>query len=585
MQDMVAPESTKQFMTRSNQVCGDNPPNGGTYELSSVRLPRLSGARLSVLLSILESPARRLLLPKLFRIAGVMAFRARYIQEAPTFQPAYHPQEVAENSLTPAEWPHEMAKIGRGFRFPTVHDYATAYRNGTISPEQVAANVVRAIESSHRAAPPLGAVIAMSSADVLRQGRESATRIRGGRALSVWDGVPVAVKDELDMVPYPTTVGTSFLGGAPATVDATVVARLRAAGALLIGKTNMHEIGIGVTGLNLRQGTPRNPYAPAHYTGGSSSGSAAAVAAGLCPMAVGADGGGSIRIPSAFCGLVGLKPTYGRVSEFGAAPLCWSVAHVGPMAATATDAALGYAAMAGADVRDPNSLRQPRPTLEGWDNLDLRDLRLGVFRPWFQHAAPEVVGCCESLLRQLQHMGAQVREIVIPDLELARVAHAITICSEMAEALKHEYREHRSDFNPDVRLNLVLAYTFGATDYVQAQRVRTRMMSHFERAFAEVDAVITPTTGVTAPEIHPHALRHGESDLAILTEIMRFATVANLTGLPAISFPAGYDSAGLPVGMQAIGRPFDERTLLRLALASEQVVERRRPQIFFPILN
>lgn len=572
-------------MKRSDQACGENHPTGSNYELSSVRLPRLSGTPLAALLAVLESPARQLALPKLLQTAGVTALRARHIQESPTFQPAYHPRQEAENSLPQTEWPRDTAKSRPGFRYPTVQDYAAAYRDGTITPEHVAANVVRAIADSQRTDPPLGAVIATRPEDVLQQGRESARRHRDGRALGPLDGVPVAVKDELDMVPYPTSVGTSFLGGKPATVDATVVARLRAAGALLIGKTNMHEIGIGVTGLNLRQGTPRNPYGPAHYTGGSSSGSAAAVAAGLCPMAVGADGGGSIRIPSAFCGLVGLKPTYGRVSEFGAAPLCWSVAHIGPMATTAADAALGYAVMAGADARDPNSLRQPRPEMNGWDNLDLQGLRLGIFRPWFQHAAPEIVNHCEALLHQLQGLGAQVREVVIPDLEAARVAHAITISSEMAEAMKHAYPAHRKDFNPDVRLNLALAYSLGASDYVQAQRVRTRMMSHFERAFAEVDAVITPTTGVTAPGIPSDALRHGESDLGTLSEIMRFVTVANLTGLPAISFPAGYDGAGLPIGMQAIGRPFDERTLLRLALAAEHGIEWRPPQIRYSVLN
>ena len=170
-------------------------------------------------------------------------------------------------------------------------------------------------------------MIAVNRDDVMKQAREATQRIKAGKPLSIFDGVPVAVKDELDMVPYPTTVGTSFLGKSPAKEDATVVARMRAAGALLVGKTNMHEIGINVTGLNPHHGTTRNPYNTDHFTGGSSSGSATAVAAGLVPVAIGADGGGSIRIPASFCGVFGLKPTFGRVSEHGAAPLCWSVAH------------------------------------------------------------------------------------------------------------------------------------------------------------------------------------------------------------------------------------------------------------------
>ncbi len=222
--------------------------------------------------------------------------------------------------------------------------------------------MLTAIEASDATKPPLRTFIASNPDDVLRQAEAATHRIRNGQALSLLDGVPVAVKDEVDMVPCPTTVGTAFLGPRPAKQDSTVVARMRATGAVLLGKTNMHEIGIGVTGLNLHHGTPRNPYNPDHYTGGSSSGSAAAVAAGLCPVAISADGGGSIRIPSSFCGLVGLKPTFGRISEFGAAPLCWSLAHLGAIAATATDAALAYGVLAGPDPQDANSLHQPSPT-------------------------------------------------------------------------------------------------------------------------------------------------------------------------------------------------------------------------------
>jgi Asp-tRNA(Asn)/Glu-tRNA(Gln) amidotransferase A subunit family amidase len=209
----------------------------------------------------------------------------------------------------------------------------------------------------------LSIFVAWEQADLLAQATASAQRLREGRPLSPLDGVPVAVKDELDLRGFGTSVGTRFLGKQPAAEDSTAVARLRAAGALLLGKVNMHEIGIGVTGQNPHHGTVRNPYDPQRHTGGSSSGSAAAVAAGFCPIAIGADGGGSIRIPASLCGVVGLKPTYGRVSETGAAPLDWSVAHIGPLGATARDVALGYAAIAGL-TGDPNTLHQPALTLE-----------------------------------------------------------------------------------------------------------------------------------------------------------------------------------------------------------------------------
>jgi len=197
----------------------------------------------------------------------------------------------------------------------------------------------------------------------------------------------------------------------PAERDSTIVARFREMGALLIGKANMTEIGMGVTGLNPHHGTTRNPYNPDHYTGGSSSGPATSVAAGFAPVALGADGGGSVRTPSSFCGLVGLKATFGRISELGAAPLCWSVAHNGPLAATTTDCALAYAVISGPDVDDPLTWHQPKPTLEGWNNLDLSDLTLGVYWKWFHHSDPEVATACEKLLDKFGRMGAKIKEI------------------------------------------------------------------------------------------------------------------------------------------------------------------------------
>jgi Asp-tRNA(Asn)/Glu-tRNA(Gln) amidotransferase A subunit family amidase len=360
---------------------------------------------------------------------------------------------------------------------------------------------------------------------------------------------------------------------------------MRAAGALLIGKANMHEIGIGVTGLNPNTGTTRNPYDTDHFTGGSSSGPGTAVAAGLCPVAIGADGGGSIRIPASFCGTVGLKPTFGRISEYGAFPLCWSVAHLGPLADSATDAALAYAVMAGPDLKDPNSLHQPEPTLKDWDKLNMRGLRLGIFWPWFRHASDEVVSACEAMLREFEKMGASLHEVSIPDMEAARVAHSITILSEMVQSMNATYAEHHKEHGMDVRTNLALAKALSASDYVQAQRVRTRLITSFNAAMENVDMILTPSTGLVAPAIPTGALPDGNSDLTTVIEIMRFATPANLTGQPAISFPVGYNPHGLPIGMQAIGHNWQETSLLGLALVAEQFVERREPRVHYNLMQ
>jgi Asp-tRNA(Asn)/Glu-tRNA(Gln) amidotransferase A subunit family amidase len=556
------------------------------YDLKSVKLPYLSGGLLKLFASLVEGPLRGLLAPGLFESGGVNWLRNQHFDENPTYQPIHFTGDLQrESSAVPEDELSFEASRTKGFQFASVFDFARAYRDGTITPEQIAEKVLDAMEASEGGDKPLKAFIAVDRVDVMRQARESTERIKAGEPLSILDGVPVAIKDEMDMTPYPTTVGTAFLGRTPAAEDATVVARLRSAGALLVGKANMHEIGINVTGLNPVHGTTRNPYNPDHFTGGSSSGPATAVAAGLVPVAIGADGGGSIRIPASFCGLVGLKATHGRISEYGAFPMDWSIAHIGPLAGSTTDAALIYALIAGPDLKDPVSLHQPLPTLKGWDNPDIKGLKLGVYRPWFRHADAEVVSACEAILGEYEKMGCEILEIVIPDLEANRVAHSITILSEMAQAMNTTYDKHHKEHALDVRINLAMARQLAATDYITAQRVRTRMINHFKHAFQQVDMILTPTTGMAAPEIRKGALPDGESDLTTTIEIMRFVTAANMTGLPAISFPAGYTQKGLPIGMQAIGKAWDEVNLLRIALAAERVVERKAPQVYYRILD
>jgi Asp-tRNA(Asn)/Glu-tRNA(Gln) amidotransferase A subunit family amidase len=553
------------------------------YDLKSVKLPRMAGKTLKAFVRLLDSPAGTLIIPKLMKDAGIAALREMKIDESPTFFP-FRDFDGKPAAGRPALPDIKENSKPEGFSFKTSADYVNAYREGKVSPIDVAERAVKAIEDSNAAAPPLRAIIASYKDDVMRQAEESAARYREGKSLGPFDGVPVGVKDEVDMTPYPTTVGTKFIGSHPAKEDSTVVARMRAAGAMLIGKANMHEIGIGVTGQNPHLGFARNPYNPNHYTGGSSSGPASAVGAGLCPVAIGADGGGSIRIPASFCGVVGIKPTFARVSEFGAAPLCWSVAHIGPIAASVRDAVLSYAVMAGPDENDPNSRKQPKPLFDGIEDTNLKGLKIGVYWPWFRHASPEVVAKCEAMLNHLTSLGAEIVEVAIPGLEATRVSHVITITSEMNNTMDRYWKEHKNDFSPEVKTSLVLARTFTSRDYVQAQRVRTRTMESFDRALKDVDVIVTPSTGITAPAIPPDALPDGDSDLTTLTEIMRFAVAANFTGLPAISFPAGYDSAGLPVGFQAMGRPWQEHVLFRLAWAGERFVERKKPQVLYKIL-
>jgi Asp-tRNA(Asn)/Glu-tRNA(Gln) amidotransferase A subunit family amidase len=573
------------------------------YDLKSVKLPRVGGVGLRLLAALAEHPLTRgLILPQLLANGGVTAMRRMRVEEAMTFLPLRAAEQPARDyappdlSLIPAQASPPGPPLGdasiaaqRGgagqgaFRFWRVRDFCEAYGSGRTTPEEVARRVLEAIEASERLTPAMRCFIAASREDVLRQARESTERWKAGRALGPLDGAPIAVKDEIDMLPHPTTLGTRFSRRMPE-ADATVVARLRRAGALLIGKTNMHEIGIMPSGINPHHGAARNPYNPAHESGGSSSGSGAAVAAGLCPAALGADGGGSIRIPAAFCGVVGLKPTFGRIAGTGANVMGSTIGHLGPIAATAEDAALVYAAIAGPDPDDPSSIHQPDVRVDGLDQGDLAGVRLGIFREWFTHAAPEVVRACEALVGGLAERGAALVEIEIPELFSAYVAHAVTALAEIG-LFAEENIEHLSEFAYVSRLPLAMVRAMNPNDYLHAARIRTRVMRRFDEALRHCDVIVTPTTAVTAPRYPDRALPHGESNLSLVIEIMRFVNPGNLTGLPAISIPAGYDSAGLPVGLHLMGRHWEEALLLRIAYAAAPLVAVRRPEVWFDVLG
>ena len=563
-----------------------------TYDLTEVQAPRASGTMLKVLVSLVEgSITGRLLSHKLLSDSGILDMRDAESESVHPVQPPYLPRTGASDPimhgpvLDIAPLQHESPARTPGFSFETAADFVRAYQSGQLSPSDVAERVLENTTWSESLAPKMRFFIAQNADDVRKQAEASTRRWQRGEPAGMLDGVPVAVKDELDQSGYPTTVGTRFLGNTPSNRDATVVGRLREQGAILIGKTNMHEIGMGVTGINPHHGACRNPYDPARSPGGSSSGPAATVAAGLCPIAVGADGGGSIRIPASFNGVVGLKCTFGRVSEHGAAPLCWSVAHVGPIAATVQDTALAYAIMAGPDARDPNSQNQPNVHLEGLYRDDLQNVRIGIFGPWFEHAEPDVVASCKAALEPLLAAGATLVPIEIPELRLLQAVHLVTIVSEMAAAHQQYYAKNRKAYGHDVRGNLALARQLSARDYVHAQRLRQRLCAHFAGAFQTVDMIATPTTGCTAPLIPDSALRTGLSDLELTARIMRYAQPGNLTGLPAISVPAGYDKAGLPVGLQLMGPPWSEDQLLRYARVVERGVERKQPTVFRRLLG
>ncbi|MCP5205808.1 MAG: amidase [Hahellaceae bacterium] len=559
-----------------------------SYDLKSLHVPRVWGRALRTLVSLLENGYTNQIVKKqLFKEGGLSRLNDIYIDNPPVNMPQHEATaerdpgkiEAAEKAFSR----HHPNYSHSDFQYPSYRHYAEAYRQQQASPVQIAERIIDALDAQQST---INAVINFNEQYIRLQAEESAQRIKAGKPRSDLEGVPVAVKDEIDTVPYTTSVGTQIYGlDGSAKDDATVVARLKAAGALIIGKANMHEIGIGVTGANPHFGVCRNPYDPGFHTGGSSSGSAAAVAAGLCPIAIAADGGGSVRIPAAMCGQVGLKATWSRISEMGAAPLCWSVAHIGPIGCTVDDVALSYKLMAGADPHDPWTLKQPTPHLIDYLNDKLDGLRLGIYTEWFSHASKDIVDCCDNAIDILVKHGAVRKSVVINGLENQRLAHVVTIGSEMLTAVEREFAKGTDKFALDTRINLALASSFSSKDYIKAQRLRAQAIEEYAKVFEQADVILTPCTGVVAPEINVKALPDGESDLATLTEIMRFVTPANLTGLPAITVPVGYSSTGLPIGLQIMGRAWEEHVLLRLARIVEKHISKVKPRVFYHLLD
>ncbi len=533
-------------------------------ELPALRNPLV----LKLWLGLMRSPLSGLVSEAVLRQLDLPAWRRASLPEPPTFYPAPPRQGNGE------PWDRE-ALAAQVMRLPgpsRVRLLREGYDKGAWNPEQVAEAFLAAWQKSEAVAPPLRAFVAVDPDHVRQQARNARERWERAAILSYLDGIPLAVKDELHLPPYPTTFGLKPLQYRPLQASAAVQ-QWEGAGALLVGKTNMHEFGMGVTGLNLTYGTARNPYAVEHAPGGSSSGSAVAVAAGLVPIALGGDAGGSIRIPAAFCGVYGLKPTYGRVSLAKAGPLTWTVGHLGPLAATVLDLALGFVYLAGPEARDRLTWGQPRPNFSEWDVVGLRGLSVGVDRAWMAQVPREIADALEDLLTGLARQGLRVEEVKLPYLEEAMLAHLVTVGVELSHAVSRWLEQVGVPFSrlaPDVQSMMGMAARFTGRDYLRAQQWRTRMARALDEILHRVSVLLTPATGTLPPRLSPGVLRHGELNTTLLLRIMRFAFLTNLTGHPSLVFPLGLTSRGLPLAAQAIGRYWDEATLLQLAWYVEQ---------------
>ena len=416
----------------------------------------------------------------------------------------------------------------------------------------------------------------------LEAARTAEAELQAGRAVGPLHGVPYAPKDLYNTKGVRTTGGSKILADFVPLDDATVVGRLRAAGAIVLGKLNMHEFAYGPEGLNAHYGDARNPWdRGAHrIAGGSSSGSAVAVAAALCPGALGSDTGGSIRIPAALCGISGIKPTYGRVSRAGVLPLAWSMDHVGPMARTAADCALMLGVMAGYDPADPTTSVLPVPDYMAALTGDVKGLRVGLLRAHFTDVAvAEVRDAVLAAAKTLERAGAVVDEV---NLEHVASVSAASVAIVATEALAYHadwLRTRASDYQPDVRERLRMGAFVSGVHYVRAQQVRQLVRAEVDAALARRDVLLAPATPIPAPVLGDKETVLGDGKSDVRSALIRLTRPFNFSGHPACSVPCGFTTDGLPVGMQIVGRPFDEATLLRAADAYQRSTEwhTRRP--------
>jgi len=387
-------------------------------------------------------------------------------------------------------------------------------------------------------------------------------------------GLPLALKDLCATKGVRTTAGSKILGSWVPDFDATVVERWRAAGAVLLGKLNMHELAYGVTTNNPHYGPTRNPWDRARVPGGSSGGSGAAVAASLCAGAIGTDTGGSIRIPAGACGVVGFKPTYGRVSRHGIVPLSWSLDHVGPLAKTVEDAALLLAAMAGADQRDPTCSTRRVGNLRAAVRQSPEGMRVGVPQEhFFDLLSDEVRGAFDGALAVLKRLGVRVVSLSLPSVPWAQPAELAIMMAEASAYHARSLRARPDDFGADVRAFLELGHLVPATTMVAAQRLRARLAAECAAAFERVDALVVPGLAVAAPRIEDQAVAVGGAFVDVGMALSRNMMPFNLTGLPAIAVPCGRSGDGLPIGLQFVGPAFGESAVVRVAHGYEQATE------------
>ncbi|HXW62429.1 MAG TPA: amidase [Candidatus Acidoferrales bacterium] len=452
--------------------------------------------------------------------------------------------------------------------FLSIEQAAALLRRREISPVELVDAALARMERNAN----LHAFLTILTNEARQNAKRAERVIRRGEARSPLHGIPVSLKDNFWTRGIRTTAGSKILADFVPTQDSLVAKSLAEAGAILLGKTNMHEFAYGITGENPHYGSSRNPWAPERVSGGSSGGSAVAVATGMGLASVGTDTGGSIRIPAALCGIVGLKPTFGLVSVEGVVPLGVSFDHVGPLARSVTDAGIVLEAIAGKDPRG-----KTRPSHRALHPSRPRRFRLGWPKDFFfERIHSEIRSAIEAAAKTFETLGARIEEIGLPNLSTA-VDHATNVVVVEANYY-HEsqgyYPSHAEDYGDDVRGHLEWGHTVRAVDYLGGLEARRKITEDFTRAFDKVDVILAPSSPISAPPIGQGQVRiAGERETTVRAELLRLTRPANITGLPAISIPCGFTSEGLPIGLQLTGPQWGEAGLLSIARAYEEATD------------
>lgn len=590
------------------------PGSNEFYLRANVKAPRMAGLLVKVFGWLLESPIfggillyflkKNNLIHKLVSFAEfeeeplfapLHPYQGDEEKEAICVDPHASPQEKVEQAaacLRSLEDEHEPITPQLSFQRWTILDYARAYKSGQTTPTKVAEKFLAYVRDSSSQQQPMSFFISYYVEDILMQATESTLRYERGEPLSVLDGVPIAVKDEIDCMPYPTTGGTKWMHKVrQCRSDACCVARLRLCGAIIVGKTNMHELGAGISGINPHYGAARNPYNKSKITGGSSSGSAAVVAAGLCPVALGVDGGGSVRLPAALCGVVGFKPTFARVPHDGVLPINYTIGMVGILAATVEDALIAYAAIAGGHSSDQsagNAVPKLGLPLLKSANYMSADIKIARYGKWFDDCTEDIKICCSNAVAKLSDKyGWKTVEVTIPEIEAMRLSHYLTIGSECSNSIAGYLEKlNKAEIGWDVRVGLAVYGSFHSHEYLNAQKIRRRQLRFHEKIFSIADVIVTPTVGVTAYTIEDDALKTGELDYINGAALVRYQIAGNFLGFPAVTIPVGYDKAGLPIGLQFIGKPWSESLLIHIASAMQAlcISAYKKPEVFYDML-